>query len=120
MRHVIVHVQPSKQNLGNNCYENCDFYFYFDNGVFTCTHEYKCPPNYNKLISTKKKCIDKCKNDKIFNYNNEYNGECVEECTKGSYELDGVTYCKCMTNTTCKRFKIIYVQAAMKMVSIIP
>ena len=92
----------SKQNLGNNCYENCDFYFYFDNGVFTCTHEYKCPPNYNKLISTKKKCIDKCKNDKIFNYNKEYNGECVEECTKGSYELDGVTYCKCMTNTTCK------------------
>ena len=41
----------SKQNLGNNCYKDCDHYFYFDNGVFTCTTEDQCPPNVHQIIN---------------------------------------------------------------------
>ena len=47
-----------------NCYEKCDYYYYFDqNNKYCCTQNLKCPYNYNKLILNKKKCIDNCKND---------------------------------------------------------
>ena len=94
----------SKLNNGkdDNCYENCPNFYYFKDKEYICLDKEVCPNDYNKLISTKKKCIDKCENDIIFNYKNEYNGKCVETCTEGSYQLDGVTYCKCMTNTACK------------------
>ena len=59
----------------NNCYEKCDFYYYFDKeGIYHCTLEEACPNNYNKLIKEKRKCIDECKNDGIYIY--EYDNIC--------------------------------------------
>ena len=39
-----------------NCYEICKYYYYLDDSNnFKCTDNNKCPENYNKLISEKKK-----------------------------------------------------------------
>ena len=46
-----------------NCFEKCDYYYYFDeDNNYFCTDNYLCPKNY-KLIIDKNKCIDECKND---------------------------------------------------------
>ena len=61
----------------NNCYINCPYYYYFDiNKIYHCSNDYKCPDEYNKLIAAKGKCIDKCSNDNLYQY--EYNGNCYE------------------------------------------
>ena len=47
-----------KVNNYLNCYENCDYYYYFDNDYnFHCTNNYSCPNEYPKLIKNKKECI---------------------------------------------------------------
>ena len=41
-----------------NCYENCSYYYYFDNeNTFHCTMELKCPKKYPQLIEYKKEYI---------------------------------------------------------------
>ena len=67
----------------NNCYEECTFLYYFDSGVYKCTEGNSCPPNYNKLINGKNKCIDNCENDDTYQY--EYNNRCVLECESGTH-----------------------------------
>ena len=48
-----------------NCYEKCGYYYYFDEwNKYHCTLNLSCPVNY-KLIASKKKCIDECKNKMI-------------------------------------------------------
>ena len=65
-----------------NCYPKCSNYYYFnENGDFICTGTKICPSQYNKLISSKNKCIDDCKNDGKYIY--EYNNVCLETCTQG-------------------------------------
>ena len=93
----------SKLINNNNCYKDCEHYYYFnDEGEYICLEHDECPERY-KLINTKKKCIKKCNDDDIFNYKFEYNGVCYESCSKGSYTKDdGTEVCKCMTNSTCK------------------
>ena len=60
----------------SNCYEICNDYYYFDeSNEFHCSES--CPEEY-KLIQEKKKCIDECKNDDI--YNNEYDNHCYDDC----------------------------------------
>ena len=57
-----------------NCYNICDYYYYFDEeNKYQCTKENKCPDNYY-LIRNKSKCVDDCKNDNLYKY--EYNNEC--------------------------------------------
>ena len=59
-----------------NCYNICEFYYYFDDiGEYHCTSEKKCPENF-KLIKEKSKCIDNCTKDDIYKY--EYNYTCLE------------------------------------------
>ena len=42
-----------------NCYENCDYYFYFDNEYnFHCTRNSSCPNNYPKLIQDTSECME--------------------------------------------------------------
>ena len=38
----------------------------------------KCPPQYNKSIFEKKRCINECINDETYIY--EYNNNCLKEC----------------------------------------
>ena len=57
-----------------NCYEKCEYYYYFDEyNKFHCTENNRCPKNY-KLIKDKNKCIDNCENDDIYKY--EYCDKC--------------------------------------------
>ena len=100
----------SKLINNNNCYENCEHYYYFDDrGKYKCLNEDKCPEDY-KLINTKKKCIKYCKDDNIFNFKFEYNGGCYESCLKGDYKKDEQDICKCETNTTCKDCTLLAIQ----------
>ena len=67
----------------SNCYEKCQYYYYFDeNSKYYCTENDKCPDEYNKLILEKNKCIDECKKDDIYRY--EYNDSCFIECPNGT------------------------------------
>ena len=58
-----------------NCYEICQYFYYFDeNNIYHCTEENKCPNNY-LIIKEKNECIIKCENDVIYKY--EHKGECL-------------------------------------------
>ena len=62
-----------------NCYEKCDYLYYFDElKEYHCTEDMKCPDEINKLIPEKNRCIDQCKNDNT--YMNEYNNICYKDC----------------------------------------
>ena len=99
-----------KLNNDKNCYKICEHYYYFnEKGEYICLAVDKCPDGY-KLIHGKKKCIKQCKDDKIFNFNYEYNGECYETCTKGSYQSNDKDICYCMENTTCKDCTLLAIE----------
>ena len=60
-----------------NCYPKCPYNYYFDNNKkYFCTENAECPQNYNKFISEKNKCIDKCSNDNEYRY--EYRNNCLK------------------------------------------
>ena len=62
-----------------NCYKECDYYYYFDSYKnYYCTEDNKCPPNFNKLIFEKKRCINNCNNDRDYKY--EYQNGCYSQC----------------------------------------
>ena len=74
-----INTHEFKDYLGNdkNCYEKCDYYYYFDSlNKFHCIEN--CPVNYNKFIYSKKQCIDNCEKDNKFKY--EYKNLCYEKC----------------------------------------
>ena len=67
-----------------NCYEECPFYYYYNElNIYKCTENNICPEYYNKLIIEKRKCIDNCKNDND-NYIYEYNNICYGKCPNGT------------------------------------
>ena len=66
-----------------NCYEKCNFYYFFnENGEYICTQYNYCPPEYKNLISNKYKCIDDCKKDDEYIY--EYNNICLNKCPENT------------------------------------
>ena len=67
-------------NKEKNCYEICQYYYYFESDVYKCTQTNSCPNN-KKKIEIKRKCIDECSYDDI--YINEYNNECLINCPEG-------------------------------------
>ena len=70
----------------NNCYERCDYHYYFDkNNKYHCTLNNICPDDYNNLIENKNKCIDNCKKDEEYIYN--FDNKCYEECPNDTYIL---------------------------------
>ena len=65
-----------------NCYENCQFYYYFDElNIYNCTYDNRCLDGY-KLIKEKRKCILDCKNDEIYIY--EFENLCYRKCPNGT------------------------------------
>lgn len=47
-----------------NCYEICNYYYYFDeSNIYHCTIDNLCPEEYNKLMISKNKCVKKCENN---------------------------------------------------------
>ena len=77
------YLKLNEMDKPNNCYAKCQYFYYFDSGVYTCTSGNSCPSNYNKQISEKNKCIDNCENDDTYYY--EYNNKCYLECQSGSH-----------------------------------
>ena len=62
-----------------NCYENCSYYYYFDDlHIHHCTEDEKCPENKSKLILEKRECISDCSKDNLYKY--EYNDSCFKSC----------------------------------------
>ena len=58
-----------------NCFENCTYYYYFDNlHIYHCTEDDKCPSDKSKLIKEKGECIEDCSKDNLYKY--EYNNLC--------------------------------------------
>ena len=75
-----------------NCYEKCDYYYYFDEKeIYNCTVGASCPQPYNKLIVEKKKCIDNCQKDDVYKY--EYNYYCYDKCPDGTLVLQNNYTC---------------------------
>ena len=67
-----------------NCYEKCQYYYYFDEfNEYKCTNSSKCPYNYSKYINEKKECINSCEKDDLFKY--EYNNICYISCPNGTH-----------------------------------
>jgi len=86
-----------------NCFENCNYYYYFnENNEYFCTVSDSCDYNY-KLIRSKKKCINECKNDNDNKYIYEYNNECVDQCPSGSL-LDNEVK-KCLNSCPSNKFE---------------
>ena len=98
-----------------NCYQKCDYYFYFNkNNEYICTNSKLCPIQYNKLVEEKNKCIDECKNDEeyIYEYNNkcfkkcpnnlkifEEDKKCLESCYEYQFEYNNICYVDCPNDT---------------------
>ena len=79
-------------NNQNNCYEECKNNYYFDNEYkYHCTNDKSCPVDYPKIIPNKKKCVQKCKKDNIYQY--EYNETCYEICPNGTESLSSKKLC---------------------------
>ena len=66
-----------------NCYLKCQNYYYYDSdNIYKCTTEERCPEEYDKLIGNKRRCIDICKNDNLYQY--EYQNKCYNTCPTGT------------------------------------
>ena len=70
-------------NKPNNCYKECDYYYYIENNEYKCTLTNSCN-NQQKLIQEKSKCIDNCTDDDT--YKLEYNNKCVQTCPDNTIE----------------------------------
>ena len=85
----------------NNCYKICTHNYYYDlNNIYHCTEENSCPENFNKLITQKKRCIDICSKDSIYQY--EYNNTCLIECPIETYIDKNNDLYKCLDNLYCE------------------
>ena len=101
---------PFYININNsiNCYENCTYYYYFDNEkYYNCTDNYFCPDKYNKLIPNKRQCINECLNDEKYIY--ELKNICYEECPYPYLAKNSDTHCICDED---KMFEIILHECA--------
>ena len=78
-----------------NCYEKCNYYYYFDSlKKYHCTINNECPNGY-KLIKEKLECINNCSNDDIYIY--EFNDACYKICPNGTHISSNNKYL-CETN----------------------
>ena len=77
-----------------NCYENCSYYYYFDEyGNYSCTNGALCPDIYNKLILDERKCIKDCSLDDKYIF--EFRNKCYMECPEGSKKSKD-NYCEAL------------------------
>ena len=62
----------------NNCYENCTYYYYFDNDdIYRCTEKDECPNDFKFLIKELRKCVKSCS---ITDYKTQFSYGCYKEC----------------------------------------
>ena len=97
-----------------NCYDKCEFYFYFDKKAnkYYCTPKQKCPDKYNKLKLNNKECIEDCKRDSIYKY--EFRNQCYFKCPDNT-ELSKTKDYYC--NVKCPKqypFEIVNTQKCVK------
>ena len=72
-----------------NCYEKCKYYYYYEElNDYHCTENEQCPKNQSKLILDKRKCIDECKNDNIYQY--EYDNKCYKKCPADTFQNNNI------------------------------
>ena len=84
---------PNKYTQNDtNCYEICDYFYYFDlNGVYHCTDNDECPSiTPNKLVE-RKICIKDCSDEEV--YNITYKNRCYKPCSIYYYDLEGIYTC---------------------------
>ena len=69
---------------GTNCYEICQYYYYFNSSnIYQCTEGNECPKEQHKLIKEKNKCIKNCTDDDI--YKCEFKNICYEICPEEEF-----------------------------------
>ena len=75
-------LNDSNYNYNMNCYEICDYFYYFDEfNKYKCTINELCPDDFNKLIPHKKKCTSNCSLDNDYPF--EFNNTCYNSCPEG-------------------------------------
>ena len=96
-----------------NCYKNCSYYYYFDKyRNFTCTSNYSCPKEFNKLQIDKGECISDCKLDDTNKY--EFKNMCFKKCPKESVQSNNNEYyCESLCNEE-KSFIIVSTQECVE------
>ena len=82
------------ESINNNCYEICPIYYYFDQDGYRCIKAYECN---GKLIVSKKRCIDDCKNDNIYKIEFK-NYFCIENCPVGTIYNETMKTCVFINN----------------------
>ncbi len=84
----------------NNCYEKCNYYYYFDSaGNYHCTSNQNCPEEQSKLITTKSQCIDDCTKDDVYKF--EENNICVKVKSENGKILICPINLPCEKNSEC-------------------
>jgi len=87
------------ENETSNCVEKCKFFYYYNSlGQYSCTEDEQCPKEASLLIRNKKKCINKCINDNIYQF--QYNGECLSSCPTNTKSTD-LKICQISNVATC-------------------
>ena len=75
-----------RKNDHLNCYENCSYYYFFDNeNNFHCTVNFSCPKEYSFLLDNKMECIKydiKTIIDNLLNYERNETENIMEKETK--------------------------------------
>jgi len=99
-----------------NCYIKCPYYFYFDknSNKYYCTENSTCYGTYNKLISEKNECVNKCEEDKIYKY--EFRKRCYDKCPEGSTGNNTIIneyFCKPIC-TEENPFEFVFTQECVK------
>ena len=61
-----------------NCYPNCSFYYYFDNNIYKCSEENKCPKEFGKLLNGSRECVKTCAD--YAERKKEYQKKCYKVC----------------------------------------
>ena len=82
-----------------DCVIKCTYYYFYSFSQYKCTSEYECPKDNSLLIKEKGKCIDKCENDNIYQY--QYNGLCFNECPENTNHDDNDFICKDVNLNKC-------------------
>ena len=89
-----------------NCYQNCSHNIYFKDNEYYCTNDDNCPYGY-KLINSKKRCIDECENDKVYNYKFKYNNVCYDKCPSNTHNSSENEYL-CEDDLICNDYYYSY------------
>ena len=110
--HTFVIPKNNNGYQSKNCYKKCDYYYYFDEGKYSCTDSPKCPPKYKYLIPDLRQCIKSCKESN--GYFKEFRESCYKECPpeESAPREDNPNLCKVICPFD-KPFEIIITQTCV-------